>query len=321
VDEISKIIYLANAMELVKSSDRGKTWDVIFLASESDMLSGGLAVSPVDTAIIYFNRSHWTGTSGRVIKSSDGGKSWNPCDSTMTCNRVNCIAIHALRPDTVFVGTDRGLYRSFDGGKKFSLVFGNLEINSISMNPFNPEELILGTAGKSKSNGFYRSTNNGGTWDVFYYMVGNAIVQYNPYVKNQIFFSEADSSNIRTPPILVSYDGTDNLEHITRGSGFDCINCFCVSAIINHAVLGGTVSHGVMTLVTDATGIRTVDGSLPKIMPQRYYTEAFTVFDPLGRTIHQVPADRNSRLLKPHSYGVHIFKTPATGQIKVQLKR
>jgi photosystem II stability/assembly factor-like uncharacterized protein len=310
VNEISKTIYVADNMQLLKSSDRGENWDLVYLASESHLLNRGLAVTPVDTNLIFCSISWWTGTDGGVIKSTNGGGSWEPCDAAMECNRINCIAIHPHCPDTLFAGTDSGLYRSFDGGRSFGRVFESFEVHSVAVNPFRPNEIILGTAGASWSHGYYKSADNGTTWDVFHWMTGNLVVKYNDYVENQIFFSEADSSNSRTPPILVSNDGTNDLQSITQGAGFDCMNCFCISAIVNHDVLGGTVSHGVLRLDTDATSV--ARGSSAGLAPRVTEQACVSVFDPLGRVAARVPIDGNSPTLHSMAYGTYIFKAQST---------
>ena len=61
------------------------------------------------------------GTVGQgIIRSEDGGESWQRAGINSGLHSdalVRTVVNHPDRPEVVFTGTDKGLYRSEDGGK------------------------------------------------------------------------------------------------------------------------------------------------------------------------------------------------------------
>ena len=76
---------------------------------------------------------------------------------------VRVIAIHPQDPDVVFVGTQRGVYRSVDGGdrwERMDIPEGRI-VWSLMFHPDNPQEMYLGTEGSE----LYRSVDGGESWE------------------------------------------------------------------------------------------------------------------------------------------------------------
>jgi len=120
-----RIIYAGAAGGGVwKSTDAGGSWFPT-MCEEPSLAIGGLAIAPADPDVLYAATGEWTGDSerpktpsgmgGGVFRSSDGAGHWQLCgaiDSTM-CTTV---AVHPENADRVFVGGNRGLHRSDNGG-------------------------------------------------------------------------------------------------------------------------------------------------------------------------------------------------------------
>jgi hypothetical protein len=73
------------------------------------------------------------------------------------------IAIHPDRPDVVFVGTQRGVYRSPDRGdhwQRMNLSEGRV-VWSLAFHPHNSQVMYLGTEGSE----VYTSQDGGENWD------------------------------------------------------------------------------------------------------------------------------------------------------------
>ena len=76
---------------------------------------------------------------------------------------VRDIAIHPKDTKTIFVGTQRGIYRSKDGGDNFermNLVEGRI-VWSIEFHPNDPKIMYLGTEGSE----IFKSTDGGENWE------------------------------------------------------------------------------------------------------------------------------------------------------------
>ena len=51
-----------------------------------------------------------------MFKSTNGGASWTAINSGLTNNWVNALAIDALSPNNVYLGTNGGVFKSRTGG-------------------------------------------------------------------------------------------------------------------------------------------------------------------------------------------------------------
>ncbi len=89
---------------------------------------------------------------------------WEKLSSGMPPSpQVRAIAIHPKDPNTVFVGTQRGVYRSQDGGddfKRMKMTEGRT-VWSLKFHPDDPNIMFLGTEGSE----VFKSTDGGENWE------------------------------------------------------------------------------------------------------------------------------------------------------------
>jgi photosystem II stability/assembly factor-like uncharacterized protein len=89
--------------------------------------------------------------------------------------QARVIAIHPQHPEVVFVGTQRGIYRSQDGGDRWQrmhLPEGRI-VWSLAFHPQNPQIMFLGTEGSD----VYRSDDGGESWQYLSTIVNPDAVQ------------------------------------------------------------------------------------------------------------------------------------------------
>jgi PKD repeat protein len=106
-----------------------------------------------------------------VWKSTNGGSTWSQLASTNNSNFYYCQKVFCPSgPDTVFVASQTGLYRSVNGGTSFTKVLGS-GISSAGGNiAYDIERAANGTlyasmsSGGSNSGTIHKSFNNGTTW-------------------------------------------------------------------------------------------------------------------------------------------------------------
>jgi photosystem II stability/assembly factor-like uncharacterized protein len=172
-----------------KSTDGAMTWSPIFDKEGSGAI-GSLAVANSDHNTIYVgtgeacirgNISHGDG----VYKSLDGGKSWKNI-GLHDSRAIGKVIINPNNPDIVFVAalghpygsnTERGIFRTIDGGKTWDKVLYKDENTGgvdVAFDPHNPNILFAAlwqarrtswsmTSGGPGS-GLYRSNDGGTTW-------------------------------------------------------------------------------------------------------------------------------------------------------------
>ena len=124
-----------------------------------------LAISPAFTQ----DSTIFAGISGGVLKSTDGGDSWQMVNKGLTSRFVPAIAVSPgfASDQTLFAGTTHdGVFRSVDGGKSWAqhpnAVLKTAAVESLAVSPDyeNNPVAFAGTFGQ----GVFRSSDGGDSW-------------------------------------------------------------------------------------------------------------------------------------------------------------
>jgi photosystem II stability/assembly factor-like uncharacterized protein len=92
-------VYAGTNNGLFRSTDAGATWTATPLTQQVRTL----VADPVDPANVY------AGTYGAgVYASTDGGTTWNPMNTGLTCNNVLSLALRPGAENTLYAGTEGG---------------------------------------------------------------------------------------------------------------------------------------------------------------------------------------------------------------------
>lgn len=171
---------------LWKTVNHGFSWEPVF-DNRAGYSIGDVCLAPSDPDIIYLGtgenlrarRGHTFAGAG-VYRSGDGAETWEYIGLAGT-RHIGRVAVHPENPDIVFVaalgsfyspGTERGLYRSTDGGKKWEKVLyvdDRTGVNDVIFAPSDPGILYASTWQCSEAIGgpgssVYRSTDGGESW-------------------------------------------------------------------------------------------------------------------------------------------------------------
>ena len=111
------------------------------------------------------------GTVGQgVMRSPDGGDTWKRVSIKQGLHSdatIRTLANHPGRPETVYAGSDRGLYRSDDAGDSWRLLDTALNgkfVWALAVDPVEPDVVFAGT-GTPTPAGIFRSTDGGERWE------------------------------------------------------------------------------------------------------------------------------------------------------------
>jgi photosystem II stability/assembly factor-like uncharacterized protein len=174
---------------IFKTKNNGVTFAPIF--DNVDALGiGDFALSQTNPEIIYVgtgekngSRSSYAGSG--VYKTTNGGKTWTSLGLTQT-QHISRVIIHPQSNEVVWIAslgtlyssnTERGIYKTTDGGKtwkKTLFINDSTGISDLIINPQNPNQLLAASwertrkAWDFKGNGvgsaIYKSEDGGETW-------------------------------------------------------------------------------------------------------------------------------------------------------------
>ena len=154
-------LYLASTREVFASTDRGENWTVL-----GERPKGGV------TGLVATDDALYLVLKNQVFRSTDVGEQWMPLGDTVE-NRVN-LAI-AVIENTVFVGTNRGLYRIHAGTWEKLPIETTKAIHSLAVSK---NHLYVGTGPDLKrlmtpeGRGAYTAQimedDNSSTWEIFH---------------------------------------------------------------------------------------------------------------------------------------------------------
>lgn len=168
IDPTNPSVVYATPYGIVKSLDRGKTWQDmssgIFLDGET--LVASFAMNPMNTSVLYAGTGGPFG--GKVYRSSDGGANWISITTNDTLlNGVVSLAIDPKNPNIIFAGTSQSgdVLRSDDGGAYWKVTTLNSTgsiVDEIAINPSLPNVTYAGV----RFLGFFKTTDGGDSWSL-----------------------------------------------------------------------------------------------------------------------------------------------------------
>ncbi|MGD8427276.1 MAG: glycosyl hydrolase [Balneolaceae bacterium] len=173
-----------------KTLNGGKDWENVSDGFFKTSGVGAIAVAPSDPKVVYVGmgetniRGNITPGDG-VYKSTDGGQTWTNIGLDQT-HFISTIVVDPKNPDIVMVAalghvfgdnSERGIYRSTDGGKTWDKVlYKDDKTGAIDlvMDPSNPRVLYAALwqayrnpwslSSGGPGSGIYKSTDEGKTW-------------------------------------------------------------------------------------------------------------------------------------------------------------
>ncbi|WP_411282464.1 WD40/YVTN/BNR-like repeat-containing protein [Gemmatimonas sp.] len=173
-----------------KSNDAGRTWNPIFDGQNTGSI-GAVEVAPSNPNVLYVGSGEGLqrpdlSTGNGVYRSNDAGRSWTHL-GLRDGQQIPRIAIDPANPERLFVAvlghpygpnTERGIYRSVNGGQSFERVLYKDENTGgadVVLSPTDPNTVYAvlwearqgpweNAAWSGPNSGLFKSTDGGATW-------------------------------------------------------------------------------------------------------------------------------------------------------------
>ena len=174
---------------LWKTSDNGVTWKPVW-ENQSVNSIGAVTVDQRNPRTVWLGSGEATnrqssGWGDGVYKSTDGGATWTNMGLRTTA-RIARIVVDPVNPDVVYVAapghlwgpnTERGLFKTTDGGRTWTLILSRNEDTGavdVAVDPsdsrivyaalYQHRRTPFGFVGGGPGSGLYKSTDAGATW-------------------------------------------------------------------------------------------------------------------------------------------------------------
>ena len=227
-----------------KSSDGGTTFKPVF-DDQAVQSIGAITIDPANNQNVWVGTGEtWTRNSvsigDGIYKSTDGGETWSNV-GLPNSERIAKIVVDPRSSDIVFAcvpgklwsdSAERGLYRTGDGGKSWTLVLKGANLStgcaSVAQQPGHPEVLLAGmwdfrrwgwayrSGGEGpkapSASGLWRSTDGGVTWKELAADPANGLPA-RPYGRIALAFAPSEPDTvyafIESPDsgLFISHDG------------------------------------------------------------------------------------------------------------------
>ncbi len=208
-----------------KSVDGGKNW---WSPPFTQFLSIGvsdIAIAERNPNIVYVatgdcEPSYSAYYSIGLIKTTNGGTNWEVTNlkySLDNLNNVNRVLVHPDNPNIVIAGTNKGIYKSTDGGNSWGLKEGGKFFIDMEFMPGNPNIVYSSTKSWSGNNYIYKSSDNGDTWKIVQTYQGSlrvalAVTRFEPL----FVYAVVASLDRGFKQLSVSVDGGENWDIVSN---------------------------------------------------------------------------------------------------------
>ena len=192
-DPVNRMVFYFGACAggIWKTEDGGVFWRCVSDGFMGSAAVGSIAVAPSDPNVIYAGTGETAirldvSYGDGMYKSSDAGRSWSHV-GLRNSKFIGRICIHPTNPDLVYAAvlgdvfgpnTERGVYRSKDGGKNWEKILYRSDVAGaieLTMDRTNPR-LLFASMWEARRNfwnissggpgsGLFRSTDGGDTWE------------------------------------------------------------------------------------------------------------------------------------------------------------
>lgn len=175
-----------------KTENAGHSWSPVSDSSGMSGSIGAIAVAPSDPNVVYVGtgehavRGQSSSYGNGMYRSTDAGRTWARIGLEHS-RQISQVRVHPTNPDLVYVAvqgdrwkgtSDRGVYRSADGGKSWTLVLKGENpmsgASDLSMDPSNPRILYASfwdhqrlpwlVRSGGPGSGIWKSTDGGDSW-------------------------------------------------------------------------------------------------------------------------------------------------------------
>lgn len=162
-----------------------------------------------------------------ILKSTDGGVTWNTTGLTFTLSQqrtVNRLLLHPTNSSILYAATSIGVYKTTNAGSSWSVITSNVYAD-MEFKPGTPATIY----GSNYNGDIYRSTNDGSTWTMTL-STAHARTEIAVTAHNTAFvYAVVSNSSSGLAGIYKSTDSGASFSQVFSGSTTNLLNWDCSS--------------------------------------------------------------------------------------------
>jgi photosystem II stability/assembly factor-like uncharacterized protein len=262
-------LFLLSAYWILKSTDKGKTWEESYLGDQVDASYGEICITPNDPDRIYVAGSYLYNTENEkkcmaIIMSKNGGKKWKvkKFKKTSETGQFTCMTMHPEDPTVLYSGGyfikgseyHYRFYKTTNAGQKWKDITGIISSipEAIAVDTSNPDRLYVATNWN-----IFRSADGGKSWAKnarYAYGDSIAVDPINPnviYVGHDRFCLVSTDGGHEWTSYSLGLYGASNELHAVEGKIFNCATSGIFSSI-SQGMVWTTTHKGLKASVIDA---------------------------------------------------------------------
>lgn len=174
----ARTLYLASReLGIFKSEDGGGNWRPLTFGTESALGCAKLLMHPADSRCLYAILAE----SGQILRTQDGGESWQPIGPELAGARAIDLAVSPARPDRLWIISAKTSHWASDStiflGDRRGEVWREIQApffapHALGVNPQDPRVIYVSTVGQredmDKICGLFRSEDGGRSWRILH---------------------------------------------------------------------------------------------------------------------------------------------------------
>ncbi|HEY6321470.1 MAG TPA: hypothetical protein VJA16_07930 [Thermoanaerobaculia bacterium] len=148
--------------DAARSTDGGRTWAPF---TAPPLTSFDVVADPVSPLGVFAT------TFDGVVKSVDGGATWQAANGGLTTNQVTAFAIDPSDPQTIYASTAYHFFKTTQGGGTWQEIrslppYTSVRVSSLVIDPEHPSTIYVAVTGFGDANGIAKSVDGGATWQI-----------------------------------------------------------------------------------------------------------------------------------------------------------
>lgn len=161
---IDSVVYAVSASGgLFISRDHGANWNATGTDQLPRTACSSVCIDYSNDSIIYLSTGdpNYYGTDYGIYKSTDGGQSWNPSNTTIGNRMALEMLMDPSNPLIIIAATNDGIFKTYDGGQNWTVKKSGGAFTDMTYKAVAGSDTMFAVT----TNGFWLSADNGETWN------------------------------------------------------------------------------------------------------------------------------------------------------------